>query len=301
METTDLEVCREALRRGSRSFTAASLLLPPGLRAPAAALYAFCRVADDAVDEGDGAAGLARLRHRLDRVYAGAPRPDPVDRAFAAVVRAAGIPRTVPDLLLEGFAWDVAGRRYETASDVTAYGVRVAGTVGVMMTLLMGRRDGETLARACEMGVAMQLTNIARDVGEDARRGRLYLPRQWMREAGLDPDAWLADPRFDGRLADVVRRLLATADGLYRSAEPGIARLPRRARVAIRAAGLIYRDIGRVVARNGYDSVGQRASTGALRKAWLLARSLGAALGPAHPAPGPALPEARALVAAVAS
>ncbi len=309
----DLAACEATLRRGSKSFGAAARLLPATWRAPATALYAFCRFADDAVDGGaaadlrgppaaaspGGRAGLTEVRRRLELVYLRDPVDDPVDRAFAAVVFAAAIPREAPDLLLDGFRWDVEGRRYESLSDVVAYGVRVAGTVGVMMTLVMGRRDRATLARACELGVAMQLTNIARDVGEDARMGRLYLPRAWMCEAGLDPDAWLAAPRFDARLGAVVLRLLDAADALYRSAEPGIGRLPWRARVAVRAAGLIYRDIGRVVRRNGGDSVSARASTSGARKAWLLFRSLGALLWRCRPAPAPTLPEAAALVDAV--
>ena len=87
-------------------------------------------------------------------------------------------------------------RRYETLQDLDAYAARVAGSVGAMMTLVMGQRAPEIVARACDLGVAMQLTNIARDVGEDARAGRLYLPLQWLREAGIDPDAWLAKPVF---------------------------------------------------------------------------------------------------------
>ena len=98
------------------------------------------------------------------------------------------IPRALPEALLEGFAWDAAGRRYETLDEVEHYAARVAGCVGAMMTLVMGRRDPAILARACDLGVAMQLTNICRDVGEDARAGRLYLPLAWLRDNGIDPD-----------------------------------------------------------------------------------------------------------------
>jgi len=176
--------------------------------------------------------------------------------------------------------------------------VRVAGTVGVAVACLFGVRDEETLARACDLGVAMQLTNIARDVGEDARAGRLYLPTAWMEAAGLDPDAWLADPDFTPALGGVVRRLLAEADRLYRRSEPGVARLPRRSRWAIRAARLIYADIGRVIARRRFDSVSARAVTTASRKLWLSARAAVATRGTAQPAP--ALPAAHFLVSATA-
>ena len=207
----DLAACRAAIRQGSRSFHAASLMLPARVRDPALALYAFCRLADDAVDEAPergGALAVASLHDRLDRVYAGRPRNAPADRAFAAVVAAHDLPRALPEALLEGFAWDAAGRRYDTLPDLTAYCVRVAGTVGAMMTVLMGVRDRDALARACDLGVAMQLTNIARDVGEDAAAGRLYLPRDWLREEGIDPEAFLAAPRPTPNLVGLVRRLL---------------------------------------------------------------------------------------------
>jgi phytoene/squalene synthetase len=144
------------------------------------------------------------------------------DRAFADIVGRFAIPRCVPDALLEGFCWDTMGREYETLSDVVSYAVRVASTVGVMMTLVMGRRERNVLARAADLGIAMQLTNIARDVGEDARNGRLYLPRQMLLDAGLDPDAWLAEPRFCPEVASVTRQLLAVADQFYARAGAGI-------------------------------------------------------------------------------
>ena len=174
----DLLACRERLRVGSKSFYAASMLLPKRLRPDVYALYAFCRVADDAVDDGgDGLVAVARLRERLERAYAGTPCDTPVDRAFADMVERRELPILLPLALIEGFEWDARGKTYHTLSDVRAYGVRVAGTVGAMMSVLMGVRSQDALARACDLGVAMQLTNIARDVGEDARNGRLYLPR----------------------------------------------------------------------------------------------------------------------------
>ena len=169
----DLHACRALLRSGSRSFFLASLLLPSRVHRPATALYAFCRVADDLIDgAGSPRAGLAELHCRLDAIYAGMPHPHAPDRALATVVARHAIPRTVLDALLEGFAWDAAGRQYETLQDLEAYAVRVAGTVGAAMAVLMGARSAEAVARACDLGMAMQLSNIARDVGEDARAGR---------------------------------------------------------------------------------------------------------------------------------
>jgi phytoene synthase len=271
----DLAQCAAMLRQGSRTFYAASLVLPRSVREPASALYAFCRLADDAVDlEADPQRALAALRYRLERVYAGAALPLAADRAFADVVRRFAVPRTLPEALLEGFAWDAQGREYDTLSDLTAYAVRVAGTVGAMMALLMGARAPDVLARACDLGVAMQLTNIARDVGEDARAGRLYLPREWLREVGIDPHAWRAQPAFSDALGAIVQRLLHVADVLYLRAAAGIGELPLACRPGMHAARLIYAEIGREVERIGLDSVSRRAVVSGARKARLLAGAL---------------------------
>jgi phytoene synthase len=278
LRPSDLAACQAILRTGSKTFAAASRLLPPRVRDPAAVLYAFCRVADDAIDTRPDASEetVRALAARLDRAYAGTPDDSPVDRAIGTVVDAQGVPKALFEALLEGLVWDAQGRRYETIDDLYAYAARVAGAVGAMMTVVMGPREEAVLARACDLGVAMQLTNIARDVGEDAARGRIYLPLAWMREEGIDPDAWLARPTPDAALASVVRRLLAAAEVLYQRAEEGIAELPRDCRMAIFAARLIYADIGRYVTKAGERAITRRAYVPAWRKAWLLGRSLGA-------------------------
>jgi phytoene synthase len=212
----DLAECRQMIRDGSKTFYTASLLLPQRVCDASRALYGFCRVADDLVDRSaDSRAAVDTLLARLDRIYRGQPENEPADRAFADVALRFAIPREIPEALIEGFAWDASGRRYQTLDDLHAYAVRVAGTVGAMMSLVMQVRDPSAIARACDLGVAMQLTNIARDVGEDARMGRLYLPLDWMRAAGLDPDAFLANPQSSPALSAVVARLLAEADALY--------------------------------------------------------------------------------------
>lgn len=142
------------------------------------------------------------------------------------------------------------------------------------MTVLMGVRDPDALARACDLGVAMQLTNISRDVGEDALEGRLYLPHQMMEDEGLDPKAFLANPHFSPALARVTRRLLAEANRLYHRSEPGIAELPAGCRPGIFAARHIYDGIGKSVRRNGYDSFAQRAHTNRKQKLGWLALSV---------------------------
>lgn len=268
------------MRTGSHSFFAASRILPSRHRIAATAIYAFCRVADDAVDEMPHGASIdivmAYLHERIDAIYRNEPFCIDADIAFAAIVHEYKIPREIPLALLEGFQWDASGRSYETLEDVYDYSARVAGTVGAMMTLVMGGRSANTVARACELGVAMQLTNIARDVGEDARRGRIYLPLQWLRAAGITPEHFLKNPKFSPALGKVTDRLLKAADQLYVRAETGIASLPRDCRAAIMAARLIYSDIGRMVRKNKLDSVSHRGVTGRPRKWWLLTRALGA-------------------------
>ncbi|TVQ33811.1 MAG: phytoene/squalene synthase family protein [Geminicoccaceae bacterium] len=298
----DIAICKAMIREGSRTFYAASVVLPQPVRDPAYALYAFCRMADDTVDQHEATlAAVAILRERLDGVYDGTPSAHAIDRALADLVRDFSLPRALLDALIEGLEWDATGRRYETLEDVYAYGARVAGTVGAMMTVLMGRRDPNVIARACDLGVAMQLTNIARDVGEDARIGRLYLPREWMRDAGIDPDAWLVEPAFDDRLAEVVQRLLDAADALYDCAVRGIAELPLVCRPGIHAARLLYAEIGRELERLGRDSVSMRAVVPARRKAWLLLRALVATVLADDRSHRPCLDEVRFLVEAVAT
>lgn len=281
----DLEHCRAAIRTGSLSFHSASRMLPARVRDPALGLYAFCRLADDEVDEGNAKErAVLKLQERLDLAYRGMPRNAPEDRAFAAIIDRFEMPRDLPEALLEGLAWDSLERRYETLSDVRAYSARVASAVGVMMCVLMEMRDPDALARACDLGVAMQLTNIARDVGEDARAGRLYLPLEWFADAGIDPEAFLAAPEPTREIKRMVSRLLAEAERLYLRSEAGIRALPRDARMGIWAARLIYAGIGREVRRNGFDSVTRRAHTSTSQKlGWMAQASVRATIGMAMP------------------
>lgn len=303
----DLAACHALLRQGSRTFHAASLVLPGAIRDRATVLYAFCRLADDAIDlHRDAAkqiAALALLRERLELIYTSRAHVHAVDRAFAGLVACASIPRALPEALLEGFDWDARTRRYETLADLQAYAARVAGTVGTMMALIMGIRHAPVLARATDLGVAMQLTNIARDVGEDARAGRLYLPQAWLREAGIDPDAWLANPVYSPAIGSIVDRLLRAADALYLQAGDGIAALPRGCRGGMHAARLLYAEIGHEVRRRKLDSVSTRAIVSPARKTWVVAKAMAFAClsaGRPHDVNAP-LPQTRFLVDAAAS
>jgi phytoene synthase len=284
----DMEHCVEAIRHGSLSFHAASRLLPRRLRDPALALYAFCRLADDAVDlQPAKADAVLALHERLDLAYAGTPRDAPEDRAFAAVIEEFGMPRALPEALLEGLAWDAMERRYASLSDLRAYSARVAAAVGAMMCVLMRVRDPNALARACDLGVAMQLTNIARDVGEDAREGRLYLPTDWMVEAGVPPEDFLRDPQATPEVRAMVRRLLREADDRYARCDAGIAELPLSCRPGIFAARHIYGGINRRVRTGDYDTISQSArTTGRQKLGWVILaflRGAGTAVMPRSP------------------
>jgi phytoene synthase len=300
----DLEICRELIRVGSKTFHAASFLLPQRVREPALALYAFCREADDAIDQsGDPQRALVELSDRLDRMYRGEPIDRAADRAMADVVAEFLIPQAIPAALLEGFAWDASGRRYIDFRGLQDYAVRVAGTVGVMMSLLMGVRAPWALARAAELGIAMQLSNIARDVGEDARMGRVYLPEDWLREANSSREALLAAPVFSQSIGRVVDRLVQSAETLYVRAAAGVTALPPECRPAIHAARLMYAEIGREVLRRSGDSISQRAVVSGRRKALLLAKAISVtAIGtpPQHES-WPVMPAAVFLLDAIAA
>lgn len=292
-----------SLAAGSKTFRLAGRLLPRELLEDAAGVYAFCRHADDRVDAPGATLGdLDPLARVLDATFGGGPLPPdapPALRAFAEVVARRGLPRAPFDAMLEGFRWDLEGRTYETLDELEAYCVRVAGTVGVSMAHLMGARDGAALARAVDLGVAMQLTNVCRDVGEDARRGRTYLPQAALRRSGApDPRALRA---WDPRLAPVVEQLLARADALYRSAEAGISALPAAYRPAIGAARGLYAEIGELLRERGGDGYSARAVVPPARKVVV---ALGAAVrarlrGPApHALAAPPSGVARGLVQA---
>ena len=270
----DLAACRASIRRHSRSFYVAARLLPAGVRDAAVATYAFCRAADDAVDDARSAdtarARLDDVRGRLDCIYRGAPVDGASARAFARVVAAARIPREEPEALVAGMAQDLETVRITDEDALLLYCHRAAGVVGRMMSRIMGRDDPLALHRARHLGIAMQLTNIARDVGEDARRDRVYLPATWLAEANATFGDVLA-LRATPPVRAVTRRLLSLAECYYTSGIGGIGLLPPSCRTAILSAALLYRAIGnRVLARDG-DGITARARVGGARKIGLIA------------------------------
>jgi phytoene synthase len=282
----DVAYARESIAKGSRSFAAASRLLPVAVRDDVARLYAWCRHADDLIDGQvlghgesvvpDPAVRLARLRAATDDALAGARTGDPVFDGFGEVAHAHGITRPLAHDLLEGFAMDVEGRRYETEDDLAAYCYGVAGAVGVMMALVIGvpPRESDTLDRACDLGLAFQMTNIARDVIADARMGRVYLPAAWLAAEGVEatPEA-VADPANAAAVWRATERLVMAADRYYASARVGIARLPFRVAWAIASASAVYRAIGTRRRQAGPQGLAMRVSTSGPLKARLIAGS----------------------------
>lgn len=265
MNRASVERGRASIAHNSKSFALASRLLPDEIRDRAALVYAWCRRADDAVDAHgvNAVAAVERLERELAQIYGGAPTGDLVLDGFAAVVRDAHIPRRYPAELLAGMAMDARGHRYEREADLRLYCYRVAGVVGLMMTHVMGLGDPRALVAAARLGIAMQLTNICRDVREDWERGRLYIPRTVLAAAG---GQWL-DRSFSGALPPGARRpvahaiahLLALAREEYRAGNRGIAALPPRCRLAIAAAARIYAAIGDEIERRRCDPFAVRA------------------------------------------
>jgi phytoene synthase len=271
---------RASIERHSKSFALASRLLPERAARDAALVYAWCRRADDAIDERSAespAQALVRLRAELGCVYAGASPQDPVLSAFQSVVREAGIPAQYPADLLAGMEMDVAGQAYATLDELLVYCYRVASTVGLMMCHVMGVSDAVALRHAAHLGLGMQLTNICRDVHEDFRRGRLYLPDDLLARHGAGGlHSALGQPFPQSALGPcrgALQELLAIAGRYYASSDAGLDYLSWRCALAVNAARRIYSAIGAQVARQGWDVLGPRAVVPTSQKLGLCAQA----------------------------
>jgi phytoene synthase len=257
---------------GSKSFAAASQLFDPVTRRSAVMLYAWCRHCDDVIDGQEGGrdaapvgadevrARLAGLIEQTHAVYAGVPASVPAFAAFQEVVRRHELRQAYALDHLAGFAMDVEEREYRSLDDLLEYCYHVAGVVGLMMAQVMGVKDDLTLDRACDLGMAFQLTNIARDIVEDAAIGRCYLPMQWLEEMAIDRHR-LTDAEFRPALAMLAARLVDLAEPFYQSAEAGITALPLRSAWAVATASGVYREIGVKVRAAGQAAWDERVST----------------------------------------
>jgi len=288
MPNPGLERCRASIAHHSKSFSLASRLLPGRTADDAAIVYAWCRRVDDAVDDrqpADQPVALEGLRSELRSIYAGEPQDVPELAAFQQVVQRCAIPWGYAEELLEGMAMDCRGTRYRTMDDLLLYCHRVAGVVGLMMCHVMGLRERTALRHAAHLGIAMQLTNICRDVLEDWERGRLYVPDELLHPYG-DPD--LADRLGEpfpaeqvGPMAISVAHLLDAADEYYRSGDQGLRALSWRCALAVRAARQIYSAIGRRVRAQDCDVTRGRAYVDRETKFGLVVGALGRTLSEA--------------------
>lgn len=277
----------ESIARGSRSFAAASKLFDPATRERAWLLYAWCRRCDDVADGQDHGHGmtivadpqarLAEIRERTAAALAGDWVGDAAFDALRIVAHETGMPHRFAWDLIDGFALDADGWRPQTEDDLLRYCYHVAGVVGCMMAVVMGvaPEDEAVLDRACDLGLAFQLANIARDIGEDADAGRCYLPAAWLQEVGLRAETPLADRNA---LAILGTRLADRAEGYESSARGGAAALSFRSAWAVLAAADIYGGIARKVRARGAEAWDSRTTTSggeklaAILKAWGAAR-----------------------------
>ncbi|MHB9879757.1 phytoene/squalene synthase family protein [Pacificimonas sp. ICDLI1SI03] len=284
-----------SIAKGSKSFALASRLFDRDTKRRVRLLYAWCRHCDDVVDGQEGGRGsvtadndvLQRLATLRERTRAGLADPDSESGAFAAIGRVAaetGLPHELPMRHLDGFAMDAHERRYRSLADTLDYCEHVAGVVGRMMAVVMGvspeRED--VLTRAADLGLAFQLTNISRDVLEDAANDRCYLPDEMLAARGVTPGDH-ARPQHRGALVDVVSELLDLADHYYASARVGATHLPPRAAWAVLTAEKVYRAIGEKVRAAGAAAWDERQHTSKWEKAGMLLAARGEAQAPPQP------------------
>lgn len=273
--TAALEPAARVLARSGRSFHWASTLLTRRHADDAATLYAFCRHADDLVDELPPAEGRAAIAALRESVVAPAPASvgSGVPGGFLELMRRRRIDPSIVLVLLETLERDAGPVLLRSEEQLLRYAYGVASTVGLMMCSVLDCDDPRATVFAIDLGIAMQLTNVARDVLEDARRGRVYVPMP----AGTQPADIVADRGRARELAlGAIDDVLALADRYYRSADRGIRFLPWRARGAILAASRIYEGIGAVVRRRGASYWQSRCRVSAAGKAWHTARALSA-------------------------
>ena len=275
-----LAECRDIITKGSKSFSLAARLFDPQIRDAAVFLYGWCRYCDDQVDDAGSSGDRAQLESRLRALkektasaFSFEPQREPVFIALQYIVHRYGIPAHYALELIEGMAMDVRGTRYATLRELLLYCYRVAGTVGLMMSHVMGLRDQSALRNAADLGIAMQLTNIARDITEDAAMGRIYLPLAWLDEAKISHDQ-ISAPENRDKLAMLTLRLLNEASRYYRSGDAGLWHLSFRSACAVAAARQVYSEIGALLIKRGPRAWDQRTYVTGARKIWVVLRGV---------------------------
>ncbi len=293
-----VDFARTSIERGSKSFAAASKLFDRETRERVWLLYAWCRACDDLADAqdhghelGDQSAPekrLAAIEMFTEQALSGKLTGRSAFDALYVLQRETGIDQAMADDVIGGFALDAEGWRPRTEADTLRYCFHVAGAVGVMMAVVMGvdPEDEDTLDRACDLGIAFQLANIARDVVEDDAAGRCYLPVEWLAGADIPPGE-VTKPHYRDALIPLVRRLCAMARDYEASARVGAAKLGFRQRWAILSAANIYGAIAREVDRLGERAWDHRVHTSRWQKAGFVVRAFFEAMRRPKNAPVP--------------
>lgn len=282
-ETLNLQTYSyDSIKKGSISFAFASTIFGQTIRDRVVKLYAWCRYVDDQID--DETVALEARKDRLDtiaRVSFGDQTPmnsPPAIAAFRNLSQEIALPHEHPAELLAGMRMDLDREQYRTLEELELYCYRVAGVVGLMMSHLMGVRDRKAFRHAIDLGNAMQLTNICRDVLTDARMGRIYVPEHYLREADLRCDVSLIlQEESKNRLVVPVERLLRRADELYASGDRGLRYLPFRSALAVAIAREVYAAIGSEIRKKGPSAWDTRAYTSLPKKILLALKGMGRA------------------------
>ena len=295
-----IDYAEHSISKGSKSFSFASRLFDRDTREKAWLLYAWCRRCDDLADDQDhgGTLGeeegaerrLTAIRLLTERAFEGLPTADPAFDAFGLVARECGLTREMAEDVIMGFELDATGWRPRNEADLARYCYHVAGAVGVMMAVVMGvdREDSWMLDRACDLGLAFQLANIARDLDEDDKADRCYLPIEWLVEEDIEPGQQMK-PHHRQELADMAARLIRRMEKHEAMARLGAAKLAFRQRWAVLAAARIYGAIGRRVVELGPKSWDHRVVIGRIEKLRHVAAAFAEAVKnkPAEPAEPP--------------
>ncbi|MBI3945234.1 MAG: phytoene/squalene synthase family protein [Armatimonadetes bacterium] len=267
--------CARVARTRARNFYYGFLMLPPERRRGMHAIYTFMRACDDAADDprvGDRADRLVALRRTLDAALAGAADASPIGPALRDTLTRYRIPDAHLHALLDGAEMDLRITRYPTFDDLRRYCYRVGATVGLVCVHIFGFREPDALARAEECGIAFQLTNILRDVHEDARMGRIYLPQEDLRRFGY-PEADLLAAVRDGRFRALMQFEAERARGFYRRADGLASLLAPESRPCLLAMRGIYEGLLDHLERTGFDVFGRRARLSFRQKAAITARA----------------------------
>lgn len=266
--------CQAITRRAARNFYFAFITLPAKRRRAIYAAYAFCRIADDIADGDaplpDKRTQLAALRQGLDRALAGAPG-GPVLTALADAVRAYRVPHRLFHDVLDGVEMDLTPRRYETFEDLRAYCERVASAVGLVCIEVFGYRDARARQAAADLGLAMQLTNILRDLREDAARGRAYLPQEDLRRFGYT-DGELRNGVRNERFVAMMRFQAERARRYFASGATLVPLVPWRSRPCPAVLHAIYRRLLDRMEQRGFDVFAERARLSTSEKLRIMAR-----------------------------